>query len=708
MARNGAPSSAATSTPLDFEPYNDPKNPKILTFYPTMVQFKDFEKYILYMETRNAHLGGIAKIVPPKEWKPRKSGSYTDVDDIVISGPIQQDVRQTSNRGAYDVRNQEVESMTVRELRRHALDKNLVYSFAEEMDEIERNFWKQLSINPPIYGADSSGTLFDEDCTVWNIAKLDSKLNAIGMAVPGVNTPYLYFGMWRAFFGWHTEDLDLYSINYIHDGAAKFWYAVAPKDGRRFERLAASLFPANYKQCNSFLRHKSTLISHSVIRSSGIPFDRIMQHEGEIIITFPYAYHAGFNCGLNVAESTNFATERWIEYGKYAAHCKCEPDNVKIDMSIFVEKYQPDLLASWLDGTLRGSHPEDERTTTKRPPTSGPWSDLKKSAALALTAGRMGIMKTSPTKTRSTSPKKKTAVSPDHGPSTVRPMKRASSDLSEPDSNRQKSSKKKPSSSGKRSCGGLKKDLVPCPTSYKPLLPGTPIMTVGPKVFKKEPIDSSSSSTISSSMFPVKTADRLSNLLRQRFGSSSSASSTTSSPTPYRQPTSPFEHVSSPSFLESPSSSSGFCMSISERVSLGLSRRRSPVKAESRNSVEAVPKAKAEPIVEAVPQHKKNRSVGVVPRQLVSVPISLLCDEGPVDLSMPRSMSPPLSRSRHSSPPPIFSNDWFQMYHNIRRQAGSASTSSSSGSPPSTDPRRYSHKGKKERPHGAINGVHII
>ena len=53
------------------------------------------------------------------------------------------------------------------------------------------------------------------------------------------------------------------------------------------------------------------------------------------MITFPYGYHAGFNHGFNIAESTNFALPRWIKYGKDAIRCHCTDDMVRINMNLF-------------------------------------------------------------------------------------------------------------------------------------------------------------------------------------------------------------------------------------------------------------------------------------------------------------------------------------------------------------------------------------
>ena len=169
---------------------------------------------------------------------------------------------------------------------------------------------------------------------VWQVEKVS------GTRIEGVNTPYLYFGMWKTSFAWHTEDMDLYSINYLHFGQPKHWYAVPPRFGRRLERLAQNFFPQSYKDCRAFLRHKSTLISPQVLRKYGIPFDKITQEAGEIMITFPFGYHCGYNQGFNIAESTNFASPRWIEYGKKSRMCECSRDAVKIEMGIFVRNYQ--------------------------------------------------------------------------------------------------------------------------------------------------------------------------------------------------------------------------------------------------------------------------------------------------------------------------------------------------------------------------------
>ena len=111
----------------------------------------------------------------------------------------------------------------------------------ERCHELEIAYWKSLTFAPPMYGADMPGSLFDDRTTSWNVAKLENLLDVLGTKVPGVNTAYLYLGMWKATFAWHLEDVDLYSINYIHFGAPKQWYSISQEDARRFEAAMKSM-----------------------------------------------------------------------------------------------------------------------------------------------------------------------------------------------------------------------------------------------------------------------------------------------------------------------------------------------------------------------------------------------------------------------------------------------------------------------------------
>ncbi|CAJ0968676.1 unnamed protein product [Ranitomeya imitator] len=162
-------------------------------------------------------------IIPPKEWRPRRT--YDDLDEMVIPAPIQQVV--TGQSGLFTQYNIQKKAMTVGEYRKLANSDQYCTPRHQDFDDLERKYWKNLTFMSPIYGADISGSLYDSDIHLWNIAGLKTLLDMVehesGIIIEGVNTPYLYFGMWKTTFAWHTEDMDLYSINYLHFGEPKSW-----------------------------------------------------------------------------------------------------------------------------------------------------------------------------------------------------------------------------------------------------------------------------------------------------------------------------------------------------------------------------------------------------------------------------------------------------------------------------------------------------
>ncbi len=207
-------------------------------------------------------------------------------------------------------------------------------------DMLERAFWSALTVSPPLYGADTPLSLFDTAVPWgWNLRALGGcLLQAADVPdLPGVTSPMTYFGSWKSFFGWHKEDMDLYSVNYVHAGAPKVWYAVPPSAAARFDAMAASLFPEAAAACPAFLRHKDIMVSPKTLRAWGVPFVQARQRAGEFVVLNAAAYHAGFNLGFNVAEAVNFALPEWLAAGRAAGRCRCAalPDGVRLSLRHF-------------------------------------------------------------------------------------------------------------------------------------------------------------------------------------------------------------------------------------------------------------------------------------------------------------------------------------------------------------------------------------
>ncbi|MCJ1395849.1 hypothetical protein MMC18_008735 [Xylographa bjoerkii] len=247
----------------------------------------------------------------------------------------------------------------------------------ERCQELETAYWKSLTFNNPMYGADMPGSLFDDSTESWNVSKLENLLDVLGQKIPGVNTTYLYLGMWKATFAWHLEDVDLYSINYIHFGAPKQWYSISQEDARRFEAAMRNVWPNDAKNCDQFLRHKTYLISPQLLQSQyNIKVNRLVHNEGEFVITYPYGYHSGYNLGYNCAESVNFATESWLDYGRVAKKCNCEADSVWVDVADIERKLRGEQTPEYYeetdddDGEDEDDDEEDGPTDLPTPPGS--------------------------------------------------------------------------------------------------------------------------------------------------------------------------------------------------------------------------------------------------------------------------------------------------------------------------------------------------
>ncbi|CAN4081939.1 unnamed protein product [Withania somnifera] len=350
-------------------------------YYPNDEEFKDPLGYIASIR-HNAQQYGICRIVPPASWSPLCPLREKNVwENVKFSTRIQQKKTKRKRRSHSKMGStrrqprslgsesnthsdstddkfgfQSGSDFTFEEFQTFAKKfKDLHFGMKDtevwkpSIEEIEGEYWR--IIEKPTdevevyYGADLETGVFgsgfpleslspkastsDQYATSgWNLNILPrlpcSVLCFEECNISGVLVPWLYIGMCFSSFCWHVEDHHLYSLNYMHWGEPKIWYGVPGSHASALEDAMRKHLPDLFEEQPDLLHQLVTQLSPSVLKSEGVPVYRAVQKPGEFVLTFPRAYHAGFNCGFNCAEAVNLGPVDWLEHGLNAVELYSE------------------------------------------------------------------------------------------------------------------------------------------------------------------------------------------------------------------------------------------------------------------------------------------------------------------------------------------------------------------------------------------------
>jgi histone demethylase JARID1 len=87
----------------------------------------------------------------------------------------------------------------------------------------------------------------------------------------------------------------------VHWGETKTWYGIPGEDAEKFEAAIKSEAPDLFEAQSDLLFQLVTLMNPKRLADAGVRVYACNQRAGEFVITFPKAYHAGFNHGVRLA-----------------------------------------------------------------------------------------------------------------------------------------------------------------------------------------------------------------------------------------------------------------------------------------------------------------------------------------------------------------------------------------------------------------------
>lgn len=329
------------------------------TYYPTDTEFENPIKYIEQLYKDGVWKYGCIKIVPPTSFKPEFVMNYKST--------MKMPYKQQNLHGLKHNKDAEYhpEGITYEEFKKKATLFESQYcsrfegmSEEEKFQALQEDYWNIVEYNSSesyeayvknynsgefiktndegesdfnvIYAADLNTNKYpggfptpqqseeygNHPMNFKNLNYQEDSLLQIAknIEISGINIPWLYLGMMYSSFAWHYEDIMLYSINYMHEGAGKIWYGIPSHHRAKFEKLVKEKREDLAKEDPNFLFNINSMINPGFLAENGVKVYKTWQKPGEFIMTFPESYHAGFSAGFNVAEAVNFAAPSWLNY----------------------------------------------------------------------------------------------------------------------------------------------------------------------------------------------------------------------------------------------------------------------------------------------------------------------------------------------------------------------------------------------------------
>lgn len=105
--------------------------------------------------------------------------------------------------------------------------------------------------------------------------------------------------------------------------------------------------PRHSPVCGQFVGHQALYLPAQTLNQLGVEWKQVVQHENEMIITFPFAYRQAYSTGPSIVEEISYASKRWGIFAKEDLCRQCLPScpggGPRMDLS-FVKTSQRHLL----------------------------------------------------------------------------------------------------------------------------------------------------------------------------------------------------------------------------------------------------------------------------------------------------------------------------------------------------------------------------